>query len=104
MILNTQIEEIVEEIKSGKKDLFETIKYYMLLAESVEEQVDKVRSGLETTYDCEISELEDQISDLSSTIEKQDEKIDKLEYQIECKNGEIEQLKEYKFMYESLSK
>jgi len=92
MILNIDVDYIVNEIKLGKRDLFDTIKEYMILAESVEEQVDIIRGEVETQYDNQVDDLETQVSDLEDTIEDQDEKIEKLEKEIEIKNEEIKQL------------
>lgn len=102
MVLNTQVEEIVEEIKLGKRDLFDTIKEYMLIAESIDEQVNKVSDELETRYGHEIENLDNEISDLEDTIEEQDDKIKKLEQEIEYKNREIENLQNKIFDLETI--
>jgi chromosome segregation ATPase len=83
MILNTDVEEIVKEIESGKRDLFDTIKEYMITSLEVEDKIEEVTYRLETEYESQIDELEDEVSDLESTIENQRDNIDNLKYTIE---------------------
>lgn len=92
MVLYTEVEEIVEEIKLGKRDLFETVKEFMIKSDSIDEQIDSVRYELENKYD-KINNLEDQITDLENTIEDQDRKIEKLENIISDKEEQNEKLK-----------
>lgn len=60
MILYTKIEELVEEIKSGKKDLFEVILQYEKRIEEFE--------NIEVEYEDEIDSLKDNIIYLEDTI------------------------------------
>jgi peptidoglycan hydrolase CwlO-like protein len=60
MILYTKIEDIVNEIKSGKKDLFEVILQYEKRIEEFE--------NIEVKYEDEIDSLKDNINDLEDTI------------------------------------
>lgn len=59
-ILYTEIDDLIEEIKSGKKDLFETILQY-------EKRV-KEFENIEGKYEDEIDSLKDNINDLEDTI------------------------------------
>ena len=95
MILNTDVEYIVEQIKSGKKDLFDAIKEYMILADSIDDQIEKVSNELETLYGHQIEDLDNEISDLEDTIEEQDKKIDKLESKIEELEADIKHCHEF---------
>lgn len=60
MILYTKIEDIVNEIKSGKKDLFEVILQYEKRIEEFE--------NIEVKYEDEIDSLKDNINDLEDAI------------------------------------
>jgi peptidoglycan hydrolase CwlO-like protein len=59
-LLYTEIDDLIEEIKSGKKDLFETILQY--------EKRIKEFENIEGKYEDEIDSLKDNINDLEDTI------------------------------------
>jgi peptidoglycan hydrolase CwlO-like protein len=59
-LLYSEIEELVEEIKSGKKDLFEVILQYEKRIEEFE--------NIEVKYEDEIDSLKDNINDLEDAI------------------------------------
>jgi peptidoglycan hydrolase CwlO-like protein len=60
MILYTKIDDLIEEIKSGKKDLFEVILQY--------EKRIKEFENIEVKYEDEIDSLKDNINDLEDAI------------------------------------
>lgn len=59
-LLYSEIEELVEEIKSGKKDLFEVILQYEKRIEEFE--------NIEVKYEDEIDSLKDNINNLEDAI------------------------------------
>lgn len=59
-LLYSEIEELVEEIKSGKKDLFEVILQY--------EKIIKEFENIEVKYEDEIDSLKDNINYLEDAI------------------------------------
>lgn len=93
MVLYTEVEEVIKEIESGKRSLFDTIKEFMVKIEEMEKLKDLEIEKVEEKYGNEIEYLDNEISDLEETIEDQDDKIEKLEKIIENKNKEIEKLK-----------
>jgi predicted RNase H-like nuclease (RuvC/YqgF family) len=59
-LLYSEIDDLIEEIKSGKKDLFEVILQY--------EKRIKEFENIEGKYEDEIDSLKDNINDLEDTI------------------------------------
>lgn len=116
MVLNTTIEEIVYEIKSGKKDLYETIEHYVKLCNFFSIEADERIFRLEEDYEYKIENLKNKLKDNEDNekelieqkyyIEKLDYKIDDLEYLIEelrvllhIQEKEIDHLKEENINY-----
>jgi predicted RNase H-like nuclease (RuvC/YqgF family) len=88
MILNSYIDDIVTEIKSGKLDLFEVILNY-------EKKIDSIDSNLIEKIEeqeVEIYQLENEISDLEDTIDDLKSDIKELKTKIEHQNYIIEEL------------
>jgi chromosome segregation ATPase len=79
MKLYIEIEDIVRDIQSGKKDLTEVIIDY-------EKQLDKEQGNFsiqESNYESIINDLRGDVEKLESIIEKREDKIGDLEYLIE---------------------
>jgi chromosome segregation ATPase len=84
MILNTVIEDVVNEIKSGKKDLYETIKCYIKLIDSYGDEEEKL--------DVIIEDLEYLIEELKITVKNQEKEIREYKETVEDSNYFIEEL------------
>jgi len=102
MILNTVIEEVVNEIKSGKRDLYETIEHYMKLIDSYSDKEKERIDELIIYYEEQMESLEDELENNAELydaqkdyIEKLDAKIEDLEYEIRQSNKIIRELEEH---------
>jgi predicted RNase H-like nuclease (RuvC/YqgF family) len=77
MILNIDVEELVEEIESGKKNLFDTIKEFMVKIDELEDEESKYSICDNCSKDDEIEDLEFQINVLENKVDKlEDENSD----------------------------